>query len=86
MCNRHWTGADCGTHFPHNDDAKTGITLSGNGRYQFAIVFSSYTTGERLTPWTLVFEIFFLNHDSKMNGIYIMNVVYLVKPTILVNL
>ncbi|XP_038964497.1 disintegrin and metalloproteinase domain-containing protein 22 isoform X9 [Rattus norvegicus] len=31
VCNRHWTGADCGTHFPHNDDAKTGITLSGNG-------------------------------------------------------
>ncbi|XP_015861136.2 disintegrin and metalloproteinase domain-containing protein 22 isoform X3 [Peromyscus maniculatus bairdii] len=31
VCNRHWTGADCSTHFPHNDDAKTGITLSGNG-------------------------------------------------------
>ncbi|GAB1289400.1 Disintegrin and metalloproteinase domain-containing protein 22 [Apodemus speciosus] len=31
VCNRHWTGADCGTHFPHNDDAKTGLTLSGNG-------------------------------------------------------
>ncbi|XP_058153016.1 disintegrin and metalloproteinase domain-containing protein 22 isoform X9 [Dasypus novemcinctus] len=31
VCNRHWTGADCNTYFPHNDDAKTGITLSGNG-------------------------------------------------------
>jgi len=31
VCNRHWTGADCSTYFPHNDDAKTGITLSGNG-------------------------------------------------------
>ncbi|KAL6034367.1 hypothetical protein STEG23_030535, partial [Scotinomys teguina] len=31
QCNkRHWTGADCSTHFPHNDDAKAGITLSGN--------------------------------------------------------
>ncbi|OBS56996.1 hypothetical protein A6R68_11879, partial [Neotoma lepida] len=29
VCNRHWTGADCSTHFPHNDDAKAGITLSG---------------------------------------------------------
>lgn len=32
VCNRHWIGADCSTYFPHNDDAKTGITLSGNGR------------------------------------------------------
>ncbi|XP_044623716.1 disintegrin and metalloproteinase domain-containing protein 22 isoform X18 [Equus asinus] len=31
VCNRHWIGADCSTYFPHNDDAKTGITLSGNG-------------------------------------------------------
>ncbi|XP_037692515.1 disintegrin and metalloproteinase domain-containing protein 22 isoform X6 [Choloepus didactylus] len=31
VCNRHWIGADCNTYFPHNDDAKTGITLSGNG-------------------------------------------------------
>ncbi|XP_036767701.2 disintegrin and metalloproteinase domain-containing protein 22 isoform X10 [Manis pentadactyla] len=31
MCNRHWIGADCSTYFPHNDDAKTGITLAGNG-------------------------------------------------------
>ncbi|PNI46416.1 ADAM22 isoform 11, partial [Pan troglodytes] len=30
-CNRHWIGSDCNTYFPHNDDAKTGITLSGNG-------------------------------------------------------
>ncbi|XP_015303297.2 disintegrin and metalloproteinase domain-containing protein 22 isoform X3 [Macaca fascicularis] len=31
VCNRHWIGSDCNTYFPHNDDAKTGITLSGNG-------------------------------------------------------
>ncbi|XP_017707031.1 PREDICTED: disintegrin and metalloproteinase domain-containing protein 22 isoform X8 [Rhinopithecus bieti] len=31
VCNRHWIGSDCSTYFPHNDDAKTGITLSGNG-------------------------------------------------------
>ncbi|XP_073094985.1 disintegrin and metalloproteinase domain-containing protein 22 isoform X21 [Manis javanica] len=31
VCNRHWIGADCSTYFPHNDDAKTGITLAGNG-------------------------------------------------------
>ncbi|XP_023591842.1 disintegrin and metalloproteinase domain-containing protein 22 isoform X6 [Trichechus manatus latirostris] len=31
VCNRHWIGADCNTYFPHNVDAKTGITLSGNG-------------------------------------------------------
>ncbi|XP_074223619.1 disintegrin and metalloproteinase domain-containing protein 22 isoform X3 [Camelus bactrianus] len=31
VCNRHWVGADCSTYFPHNDDAKAGITLSGNG-------------------------------------------------------
>ncbi|ERE89209.1 disintegrin and metalloproteinase domain-containing protein 22 [Cricetulus griseus] len=31
VCNRHWTGADCSIHSPHNDDAKAGITLSGNG-------------------------------------------------------
>ncbi|XP_076993721.1 disintegrin and metalloproteinase domain-containing protein 22 isoform X2 [Tamandua tetradactyla] len=31
VCNRHWIGADCNTYFPHNDDTKTGITLSGNG-------------------------------------------------------
>ncbi|XP_053464463.1 disintegrin and metalloproteinase domain-containing protein 22 isoform X2 [Nycticebus coucang] len=31
VCNRHWIGADCNTYFPHNDDEKTGITLSGNG-------------------------------------------------------
>nr|XP_051709162.1 disintegrin and metalloproteinase domain-containing protein 22 [Oryctolagus cuniculus] len=31
VCNRHWTGADCNTYFPHNDDTKAGITLSGNG-------------------------------------------------------
>nr|XP_045016085.1 disintegrin and metalloproteinase domain-containing protein 22 isoform X4 [Jaculus jaculus] len=31
VCNRHWTGIDCNTHFPHNDDTKAGITLSGNG-------------------------------------------------------
>uniref|UniRef100_A0A8C7AA58 ADAM metallopeptidase domain 22 n=1 Tax=Neovison vison TaxID=452646 RepID=A0A8C7AA58_NEOVI len=31
VCNRHWIGADCSTYFPHNDDTKTGITLSGNG-------------------------------------------------------
>nr|XP_031535448.1 disintegrin and metalloproteinase domain-containing protein 22 [Vicugna pacos] len=31
VCNRHWVGADCSTFFPHNDDAKAGITLSGNG-------------------------------------------------------
>lgn len=33
MCNRHWVGEDCSTYFPYNDDAKAGITLSGNGRY-----------------------------------------------------
>ncbi|XP_057160197.1 disintegrin and metalloproteinase domain-containing protein 22 isoform X10 [Ursus arctos] len=31
VCNRHWIGADCSTYFPHNEDAKTGITLAGNG-------------------------------------------------------
>ncbi|KAM6201903.1 disintegrin and metalloproteinase domain-containing protein 22 isoform 2-T2 [Rhynchocyon petersi] len=31
VCNRHWTGADCNTFFPHSDDIKPGITLSGNG-------------------------------------------------------
>ncbi|XP_063099283.1 disintegrin and metalloproteinase domain-containing protein 22 isoform X3 [Cavia porcellus] len=31
VCNRHWTGADCSIYFPYNEDAKTGITLSGNG-------------------------------------------------------
>ncbi|XP_045144956.1 disintegrin and metalloproteinase domain-containing protein 22 isoform X5 [Echinops telfairi] len=31
VCNRHWIGADCSTYFPHNDDEKAGITLSGNG-------------------------------------------------------
>nr|XP_012635022.1 disintegrin and metalloproteinase domain-containing protein 22 isoform X5 [Microcebus murinus] len=31
VCHRHWIGADCNTYFPHNDDEKTGITLSGNG-------------------------------------------------------
>uniref|UniRef100_A0A667G5I9 ADAM metallopeptidase domain 22 n=1 Tax=Lynx canadensis TaxID=61383 RepID=A0A667G5I9_LYNCA len=31
VCNRHWVGADCSTYFPHNEDSKTGITLSGNG-------------------------------------------------------
>ncbi|XP_036184165.1 disintegrin and metalloproteinase domain-containing protein 22 isoform X3 [Myotis myotis] len=31
VCNRHWTGADCSTYFPLNDEEKTGITLSGNG-------------------------------------------------------
>ncbi|XP_058534076.1 disintegrin and metalloproteinase domain-containing protein 22 isoform X6 [Ochotona princeps] len=31
VCNRHWTGADCSTYFPHNDGVKTGLTLSGNG-------------------------------------------------------
>ncbi|XP_008571695.1 PREDICTED: disintegrin and metalloproteinase domain-containing protein 22 isoform X3 [Galeopterus variegatus] len=30
VCNRHWIGADCNTYFPY-DDAKTGITLAGNG-------------------------------------------------------
>uniref|UniRef100_A0A452FJC5 ADAM metallopeptidase domain 22 n=1 Tax=Capra hircus TaxID=9925 RepID=A0A452FJC5_CAPHI len=31
VCNRHWVGEDCSTYFPYNDDAKAGITLSGNG-------------------------------------------------------
>nr|KAF6337744.1 ADAM metallopeptidase domain 22 [Pipistrellus kuhlii] len=31
VCNMHWTGADCSTYFPLNDDEKAGITLSGNG-------------------------------------------------------
>ncbi|XP_013371464.1 PREDICTED: disintegrin and metalloproteinase domain-containing protein 22 isoform X1 [Chinchilla lanigera] len=31
VCNRHWTGADCSIYFPYNEDAKTGITLAGNG-------------------------------------------------------
>ncbi|KAM5255811.1 disintegrin and metalloproteinase domain-containing protein 22 [Ctenodactylus gundi] len=31
VCNRNWIGADCSTFLPYNDDAKTGITLSGNG-------------------------------------------------------
>ncbi|KAG5210418.1 hypothetical protein JEQ12_015612 [Ovis aries] len=32
QCNkRHWVGEDCSTYFPYNDDAKAGITLSGNG-------------------------------------------------------
>ncbi|KAM5203451.1 disintegrin and metalloproteinase domain-containing protein 22 isoform 16-T16 [Hipposideros larvatus] len=31
VCDRNWIGADCSTYFPHNDDAKTGITLAGNG-------------------------------------------------------
>ncbi|XP_059964885.1 disintegrin and metalloproteinase domain-containing protein 22 isoform X2 [Mesoplodon densirostris] len=31
VCNRHWIGEDCSTYFPYNDDAKAGITLSGNG-------------------------------------------------------
>ncbi|XP_021098318.1 disintegrin and metalloproteinase domain-containing protein 22 isoform X4 [Heterocephalus glaber] len=31
VCNRHWTGADCSIYFPYDEDAKTGITLSGNG-------------------------------------------------------
>ncbi|KAB0397673.1 hypothetical protein E2I00_002857, partial [Balaenoptera physalus] len=30
VCNRHWVGEDCSTYFPYNDDAKAGITLSGN--------------------------------------------------------
>ncbi|KAF6085273.1 ADAM metallopeptidase domain 22 [Phyllostomus discolor] len=30
-CDRHWTGADCSTYFPHDDEAKTGTTLSGSG-------------------------------------------------------
>ncbi|KFO29575.1 Disintegrin and metalloproteinase domain-containing protein 22 [Fukomys damarensis] len=31
VCNRHWTGADCSIYFPYDEDAKTGITLSGSG-------------------------------------------------------
>uniref|UniRef100_A0A8C6QSD1 A disintegrin and metallopeptidase domain 22 n=1 Tax=Nannospalax galili TaxID=1026970 RepID=A0A8C6QSD1_NANGA len=31
VCNRHWAGLDCSTPFPHSDDGKAGITLSGNG-------------------------------------------------------
>lgn len=47
MCNRHWIGADCSTYFPHNDDAKTGITLSGNGKYLIWYHFITFIHKER---------------------------------------
>lgn len=50
MCNRHWIGSDCNTYFPHNDDAKTGITLSGNGKYLiWYIMYSLYTKRKLLS-------------------------------------
>uniref|UniRef100_A0A452QEN4 ADAM metallopeptidase domain 22 n=1 Tax=Ursus americanus TaxID=9643 RepID=A0A452QEN4_URSAM len=47
VCNRHWIGADCSTYFPHNEDAKTGITLAGNGRYLICCHYIVFIHNER---------------------------------------